>query len=161
MQNCVQASLKDEDSARRGYTDKSDKRSFEMELNVNSPAYYTDKYGVDDKVYNFFKKVRSFFSDKEYSDTLHTVGVLPMVAPQELYESGQYKESVLLINNQSCAIISFRIDFNEYCNADSYQKIDLTKELILNAMKKIKSKTKFNYEAFENDFNQSEADLQS
>ena len=132
-----------------------------MELNVNSPAYYKDKYGVDDKVYNFFIKAHSFFLDKEYSDTLHIIGVSPMVAPQGLYESGKYKESVQLVDNKSCVIIAFRIDFEEYCNADSYEKIDLTKELILRAMKKIKSKTKFNYEAFENDFNQLEVDLQS
>ena len=84
-----------------------------------------------------------------------------MVVPQELYESGKYKECVQLVGDKSCAIIAFRIDFKEYCNADSCQKIKLIKESILNAMKKIKSKTKFNYEAFENDFNQLEVDLQS
>ena len=96
-----------------------------MELNVNSPAYYKDKYGVDDKVYNFFRRAHRFFSDKEYSDTLHIIGVSPIVAPQELYESGKYKESVQLVDNKSCAIIVFRIDFEEYCNADSCQKIKL------------------------------------
>lgn len=77
-----------------------------MELNVNSPAYYKDHYGIDDEVYSFFQKAYFFFLDKEYSDTLKTVGIVPIVAPKELYDSGDWKESVRLIDGNNCAIVS-------------------------------------------------------
>ncbi|MBO5896661.1 MAG: hypothetical protein J6Q83_05120 [Clostridia bacterium] len=125
-----------------------------MELNVNSPAYYKDHYGIDNEVYNFFQKAHFFFLDKEYSETLKIIGILPIVAPQELYNSSDWKESVQLIDNKNCAIISLRISFEEYNGADSTKKIMLTKELILKAVRTIKSRVSFNYEAFERDLNQ-------
>ncbi len=129
-----------------------------MELNVNSPAYYTDRYGIDNEVYNFFRKAHFYFLDKEYSETLKIVGILPIVAPQELYDSNDWKESVQLINNKSCAIISLRMSFEEYYGADSTKKIMLTKELILKAVRTIKSRVGFNCETFERDLNQLSVD---
>ena len=123
-----------------------------MELNINSPAYFCQHYGVDNEVYRFCQNVYLYFKDKEYSDTLHTIGIAPVAAPQELYDDGAWKESVKLISNKTCAIISMRMDFEEYYNADSVGKILLTKKMILKAVKKIKSKGKFDYDAFERDF---------
>ena len=123
-----------------------------MELNINSPAYFSQHYGVDNEVYRFCQNVYLYFKDKEYSDTLHTIGIAPVAAPQELYDDGAWKESVKLISNKTCAIISMRMDFEEYYNADSVGKILLTKKMILKAVKKIKSKGKFDYDAFERDF---------
>ena len=124
-----------------------------MELNINSPAYFKDHYGIDDAVYAFFQKTYLHFKDKEYSDILHTIGITPIVAPNEMYNDDLWKESIRLIDNKSCAIISSRIDFEEYNNADSKKRILLTKELILKATRKIKSKVDFDYEAFERDLN--------
>jgi len=123
-----------------------------MELNINSPAYFSQHYGVDNEVYRFCQNVYLYFKDKEYSDTLHTIGIAPVAAPQELYDDGAWKESVKLISNKTCAIISMRIDFEEYYNADSVGKILLMKKMILKAVKKIKSKGRFDYDAFERDF---------
>ena len=123
-----------------------------MELNINSPAYFSQHYGVDNEVYRFCQNVYLYFKDKEYSDTLHTIGIALVAAPQELYDDGAWKESVKLISNKTCAIISIRMDFEEYYNADSVGKILLTKKMILKAVKKIKSKGKFDYDAFERDF---------
>lgn len=44
-----------------------------MELNINSPAYFSVQYGVDDEVYRFFRSLYAFFQDKEYSKTLSIV----------------------------------------------------------------------------------------
>ncbi len=124
-----------------------------MELNVNSPAYFKDHFGIDDEVYNFFQKAYQFFLDKEYSDTLHIIGITPIVAPQELYENGAWEESVRLVGNKSCAIISARMDFEEYYKADSVKRICLIKSLVLKFAKKVKSRVRFDYEKFEQDFN--------
>ncbi|WP_180994710.1 hypothetical protein [Clostridium sp. chh4-2] len=53
-----------------------------MELNINSPAYFTEHFGVDDEVYRFCQKAYIFFKGKEYSDILHIIGIVPVVAPQ-------------------------------------------------------------------------------
>lgn len=123
-----------------------------MELNINSPAYFSQHYGIDDEVYRFCQNAYIFFKDKEYSDILHIIGITPVAAPQELYDAGAWKESVELISNKSCASIFIRMDFEEYYNADSIEKILLMKKMILKAVKKIKSKVKFDYVAFERDF---------
>lgn len=123
-----------------------------MELNINSPAYFSLHYGVDDDVYRFCQNVYLYFKDKEYSDSLHTIGIVPAAAPQEVYDDGAWKESVKLISNKTCAIISIRMNFEEYYNADSVEKILLTKKMILKAVKKIKSKGRFDYDAFEKEF---------
>ena len=124
-----------------------------MELNVNSPAYYKDHFGYDDVMSAFFQKTYLHFVDKEYSDTLRIIGITPIVVPNEMCNDDLWKESVRLVNDKQCAIISLRIDYEEYSNADSKKKIFLTKELILKGIKKIKSKINFDYESFERDFN--------
>ncbi|MDE6469638.1 MAG: hypothetical protein K2L19_01265 [Eubacterium sp.] len=125
-----------------------------MELNVNSPAYFSQNYGVDEDVYSFCQKLYLYFKDKEYSDTLHIIGIIPVVAPREIYEKGLWKERIEMIGNKSCAIITIQMDFDKYYSADGSERILLIKEMILKAVKKIKSKGKFDFEKFEKDFNE-------
>lgn len=35
-----------------------------MELNINSPVYFKDHYGIDDEVYKFCQRAYLFFKDK-------------------------------------------------------------------------------------------------
>lgn len=65
-----------------------------MELNINSPVYYKDHYGIDNAVYRFTQRAQLFFKEKEYSDTLQILGIVPIIAPQEVYAAGNYKERV-------------------------------------------------------------------
>ena len=67
-----------------------------MELNINSPAYFKEHYGIDDEVYKFCQKAYVFFKDKEYSNTIHIIGIVPVVAPKEIYDSGKWKEKRLI-----------------------------------------------------------------
>jgi len=122
-----------------------------MELNINSPAYFKEHYGVDDEVYKFCQKAYVFFKDKEYSDTLHIIGIIPVVAPQEIYDNGKWKESIKFLCNKSIVSITIRMNFENYYKANSLEKVEQTKEMILTAVKQIKSKSKFNYDKFKND----------
>lgn len=122
-----------------------------MELNINSPAYFSDHYGIDDDVYRYCQKLYTFFKDKQYSDSPSIIGIMPVVAPKELYEAGQWKESVKLIGGATCAIITIRLDFESYYSADSKGKIVLTRDAVLKAVKKIKSKGRFDFGGFEKD----------
>ncbi len=123
-----------------------------MEININSPAYFSQLYGIDDEVYRFCQKIYLFFQDKKYSETLNIIGIVPVVAPKEIYEAGKWKESIKLISNKSCATITIRMDFEEYYNGDSSKKILLTKNMVLKAVQKIKSKVSFDYDGFKRDF---------
>lgn len=122
-----------------------------MELNINSPAYFTEKYGVDDEVYKFCQKACRFFKDKEYSDCLHIIGIVPVAAPQELCNNEAWKEGEKFLNNKQAVSIVIKMDFEAYYNADSFGKVEQTKEMILAAVKRIKSKGKFDYDRFRED----------
>lgn len=56
-----------------------------MEVNINSPVYYKDHYGIDNAVYRFTQRAHLFFKEKEYSDTLQILGIVPIKAPQEVW----------------------------------------------------------------------------
>lgn len=123
-----------------------------MELNINSPAYFAVHYGVDDEVYRFCQRAYLFFKDKEYSEVLHTIGIVPIVAPQELYATDAWKECCSWRGYNSAVAINIRMDFEVYYHAGSEEKVRLTRELILKAVKKVKAKGKFDYERFVEDF---------
>ena len=124
-----------------------------MELNVNSPAYFSQFYGVDNEVYRFCQKVYHFFRQKEYSETLHIIGSTPAIAPENIYAEGKWKESLRFIDNKRCAIITVRMDFDSYYQASEEGKKSLIKSAILRAMKKVCSREKFDYDQFEIDLN--------
>ena len=115
------------------------------------PAYFKEHYGVDDEVYRFCQKAYLFFKDREYSDILHIIGIVPVVAPQEIYDRGAWKESIRFLDHKSVVSIWIRMDFENYYHADSMGKVEQTKAMILTAVKRIKSKGKFDYEKFKDD----------
>lgn len=116
----------------------------DMEFNMNTPAYFKDIYGVDDEVYRYCQKLHDFFKTKEYSDTLSTIGIMPVAAPKELYEQGLWKEHKRFIGYGACASISIRMDYEEYLQADSYEKTKIIRDTVIQAIKKIKSKLDYN-----------------
>lgn len=96
-----------------------------MELNVNSPAYFADHYGIDDEVYKYCQQLHDFFKPREYSESMNIIGITPVIAPKEIYDQGMWKEKVQVVGLGSCAIIDIRMDFDNYYNADSNGKIEL------------------------------------
>ena len=48
-------------------------------------------------------------------------------------------------------MIDIRMDFDNYYNADSNGKIELIQQMIIRAVRKIKSKGKFDWENFRDD----------
>lgn len=123
-----------------------------MELNINSPVYFKEHYGIDEEVYRFCQKAYLFFKNKEYSNTLHIIGIVPIVAPQELCDNQAWKDSTRFLCNKQVVHIVIKMDFESYYKADSFGKVEQTKEMILTAVKRIKSKGKFDYDRFKEDF---------
>ena len=122
-----------------------------MEININSPVYYKDHYGIDNAVYRFTQRVHLFFKEIEYSDTLQIIGIVPIIAPQEAYAAGNYKERVKFLCGKSVASVEIKMDFDAYHNADSSGKIAMTKDMLLTAAKRIKTKVDFDYDRFRDD----------
>lgn len=122
-----------------------------MELNINSPAYFTNHYGIDDEVYKYCQQLHDFFRTREYSESMNIIGITPVIAPKEIYDQGMWKEKVQVVGLESCAIIDIRMDFDNYYNADSNGKIELIQQMIIRAVRKIKSKGKFDWEKFRDD----------
>ena len=121
-----------------------------MELNINSPVYYKEHYGIDNEVYEFCQRAYLFFKDKKYSNVLQINGIVPIVAPKEIFRE-IYKEKVKFLCNKSVASIEIKMDFDDYYNADSIKRIELTKEMILTAVKRIITKVDFDYDRFKED----------
>lgn len=122
-----------------------------MELNINSPAYFTDHYGIDEEVYKYCQQLHDFFRTREYSESMNIIGITPVITPKEIYDQGMWKEKVQVVGLGSCAIIDIRMDFDNYYNADSNGKIELIQQMIIRAVRKIKSKGKFDWEKFRDD----------
>ena len=83
-----------------------------MEVNINSPVYYKDHYGIDNAVYRFTQRAYLFFREKEYSNTLQIIGIVPIIAPQEVYADGNYKERVKFLCGKSVASVEIGMDFD-------------------------------------------------
>ena len=46
-----------------------------MELNINSPAYYSQEYWVDDEIYWMCRQLAAAVRENKYSDIINDVGV--------------------------------------------------------------------------------------
>lgn len=125
-----------------------------MQININSPAYYSQEFFIDDEVYRMCQETYLHFQNKEYSAVLHIIGIVPIVVPEELYADGKWKEGIRFLSNKSGVVIYIKIDFDQYHNSDSEGRKNLMKDAVLRAVKKVKTKGKFDYNTFEKDITQ-------
>ena len=55
-----------------------------MELNINSPSYFTKQYGVIDEIYSMCRGISKHVENKQYSDLVDIVGITPIIAPKDI-----------------------------------------------------------------------------
>ena len=122
-----------------------------MELNINSPAYYKELYGIDSEIYSLCQSLYQYFKEKKYSDLIDTIGIIPIIAPKELIEKGEYKEKKRCFVSYGFADVILFIDYETYVNADMDEKKSLIVKNVLASVKSIKSKGKINYDSFKKD----------
>lgn len=125
-----------------------------MELNINSPAYYTNQFGIDDEIYNMCQEIQQIVKNKAYSTEVDIVGIVPIIAPTEVIKGGKYKEIKRCELKYGFATVSLQIDYGKYINAD----IDEKKKLIINnvimSIKCIYKKAKIDFTEFYEDIMQ-------
>ena len=63
-----------------------------MDLNINSPAYYTGVYGIDDEIYWMCRELAQYVKAREYSKFIKTIGIVPIIAPEGEIKKGLWKE---------------------------------------------------------------------
>ena len=90
-----------------------------MELNINSPKYYKDVYGVDDEIYRLCQDIYIYFKDKSYSEIINIIGIIPIIAPKELLEKGKYKEVKHCSVAYGFADVNLFIDYEKYVEDDA------------------------------------------
>lgn len=122
-----------------------------MELNINSPAYYTKIHGVDDEIYSMCREISMYVKDKVYSDSINIVGIVPIIAHKDELAKGLWKETKKCDVKYGFASVSLQIDYDAYVAADIIQKKQLMISNILKSVKSIARKGKIDYPRFEND----------
>lgn len=123
----------------------------EMELNINSPKYYKDVYGIDDDIYRLCQDIYLYFKDKTYSDVIKIIGIIPIIAPKELIENGTYKEVKNCSVAYGFADVNLFVDYQKYVEATIEEKKVIIVENVVNSVKAIKSKGKINFKQFKDD----------
>lgn len=119
-----------------------------MNLFINSPVYYTQKYGIQDEIYKMCSYISSNIDITKYTTEVDTIAITPIIAPKELGPDKLRKEIIFA----RAADISIPLSFEDYVNADIDQKKKMVIENIINSAKilKKKLKSKFNLEMFIN-----------
>ena len=122
-----------------------------MNLNINSPMYYTRQFGVIDEIYRMCRNIERVVKDKTYSPVIHTVWITPIIAPQDILDAGLFREIRKCEAKYGFASVSLQIDFEEFLGTDIYEKKKLIICNILKSIKSIPKRGKMNYLEFEID----------
>ena len=122
-----------------------------MDLNINSPVYYTQQFGVIDEIYDMCKEIRIMAKGKNYSSVINIVGITPIIAPYDIISTGSFKEMKKCELKAGFASVSLQMDYEEFICADIKQKKKLIINNILTSMRSIHKISKINYIDFEAD----------
>lgn len=122
-----------------------------MELNINSPKYYKDIYGIDSEIYSLCQDLYLYFKEKKYSDYIDIIGIIPIIAHKELIEQGKYKEEKRCSLTYGYASVSLFIDYDMYVSGGMETKKSLIIQNVLASVKAIRTKGKFNFDEFKRD----------
>jgi hypothetical protein len=122
-----------------------------MELNINSPKYYKDVYGVDDEIYRLCQDIYIYFKDKSYSEIINIIGIIPIIAPKELLENGKYKEVKHCSVAYGFADVNLFMDYEKYVEACMDEKKSMIVKNVVDSVKAIKTKGKIDFNHFKED----------
>ena len=122
-----------------------------MQLNINSPAYFTKQYGVIDEIYKMCREISKYVENKQYSNIVNTIGITPIIAPKDIIEQGFFKQEKKCDIRYGFASVSLWIDYDEFLQSDLINKQIMIVKNILDPIKVIARKAKIDYEKFYDD----------
>ena len=122
-----------------------------MILKFFKPAYYSKCNDVDE-IMGFLSMISDYVIDKEYSPIINKVMIGPIIAPEEVISSGLWRDKVIRCWPKSHdASVSLHIDYNEFTNSSYENKQIMLVINLLNSIKVLEFKGKFDYITFKND----------
>ena len=125
-----------------------------MSIHINSPAYYTKIYGIDDDVYKVCRLLKKNIDVKNYTSLLDTIGITPIVAPISEICDGKWQETKYISLAYRMANVSLHVDYSAYISAnDQNSKVQLIIDNVLSSLLVIKKRLKnnFDYERIKKD----------
>lgn len=124
-----------------------------MNLFINSPAHYTQEYGIIDEIYNMCSTISRNINIKSYTDCIDTIGITPMIAPVDILSTSNWKERMYVSLTYQMCDISLKVDYQEFHGGDIFVKKQIILKNILDSLKVVKKKLKgkFDYEQAEKD----------
>ena len=124
-----------------------------MNLFLNSPAHYTEEFGVIDEIYNMCNYISKNIDINNYTNAIDTIGIVPMIAPKEILEETSWREIQYVSTKFRMANISLSLDYDSFCNYDLENKKKIILENVFNSLKIIKKRLgeDFNYQQLEAD----------
>ena len=119
-----------------------------MNFYINSPSYYTEQFEIIDEVYYMCRTISKNIDITLYTDTLDTIGITPIIAPQIVLDSGKFKESKYISLAYRMASISLRSDYLKYLESDLTGKKQMILDNIFRSLEVIKKRlrNKFCYD---------------
>ena len=66
-----------------------------MELDIKTPSYYEQHYHIDEEIICMCNHITEYIEDKDFSEIIKMVDVIPVVAPKENLEQGLWREDIL------------------------------------------------------------------
>lgn len=121
-----------------------------MELNVNSPGYFSDFYGIIDEIYWMCRELSAYVRNNCYSSCVERIEIQPIIEPKD-YMPNKKKEGALFCSYSSIVDVSKEIDFDAYYNGNIEEKKALMIKNILQSIKAVSRKGKIDYKKFEDD----------
>ena len=124
-----------------------------MHLFINSPSYFTREFGVIDEIYKMCSVISRGIDITLYTDSIDTIGIVPVIAPEQETKNGGWKESKHVSLAYRMASISLHSDFESYYRADIALKKQIILDNIFRSLGVIKKRLKrhFDLNAMTND----------
>ena len=106
-----------------------------------------------DEIYDLCKTISNTIDIKKYIDCIDTIGITPIIAPEDVIKQGLWKEEKKISLSYRIAVVSLHIDYMKFCEASIEQKKKIILENIFQSLKVVKGrlKQKFNYDQMEQD----------
>lgn len=122
-----------------------------MEININSPQFYTKEYGIHDEIYTMCQNMHKYFDGKRYSEYINIIGIIPIVAPEEVLAKGLCRPVKKCELHAGFASVARKINYKEFVDGDIEEKKRLIVKCVLDSVKSVKVKGKIDYMRFEED----------
>ena len=108
-------------------------------------------FGIDDDIYYMCRDLCNFLNQRTYSDLVEEIGIIPIVAPKNLVDDGQWKESKKFFNRNHNVIISKHIDYNQYVSSSIPEKKILIIKNVMDSLKNVAIKGHIDYNKMRDD----------